>query len=318
MQSDWLKTIISGSLVHSVIALWEKENLKMYLSFPKTYLIVIASPSFSFVCFVIHKSSQCPSRRLNFIIIFSLFHIIHVVLFQGAMEQILASCIGGILFALFSGQPLIILGATGPMLVFEEILFSFCQMTQLDYMPFRLWIGIWTMCFCIILVITDTSALVHYFTRFTEESFATLIALIYIYEGFKKLMEVSKKHPFNTGYIEHHYCLCKAKIPYTKPQMYPNGTWNNQTLYNNTILDVPYMECSSQGGYLEGGACSDNVFFLSVLLCLATFTIAISLKGFKTSSYFPTKVSVMEIGLNFEGLIESHVLKNPFLFTFSK
>ena len=206
------------------------------------------------------------------------------------MEQILAGCIGGILFALFSGQPLIILGATGPMLVFEEILFSFCDLAGLDYMPFRLWIGIWTMTFCIILVITDTSALVHYFTRFTEESFATLIALIYIYEGFKKLLDVQKQHPVQTGYVAHHYCFCKIDVPDVLTKQYPNGTWNNQTTTNRSLLDVPYEECVTSGGYLEGDACSDNVFFLSILLCLATFTIAISLKGFKTSSYFPTKV----------------------------
>jgi len=108
------------------------------------------------------------------------------------MEQMLACAIGGVLFSLFAGQPLIILGATGPMLVFEEIIFSFCNMADLEYLPFRMWIGIWTMLFCIALVVTDASALVCYFTRFTEECFATLIALIFIVEGFSKLWHVKK------------------------------------------------------------------------------------------------------------------------------
>ena len=124
------------------------------------------------------------------------------------MEQILAGGIGGVLFSLFGGQPLIILGATGPMLVFEEILYTFCESSGIDYLPFRLWIGIWTMLYCFILVITDASAFVRYFTRFTEESFATLIALIFIVEGFKKLFHVLDDHPVQKGYIDWHRCHC--------------------------------------------------------------------------------------------------------------
>ena len=43
------------------------------------------------------------------------------------MECILSAAISGIMFALFSGQPLNILGSTGPMLVLESILFRFCK-----------------------------------------------------------------------------------------------------------------------------------------------------------------------------------------------
>lgn len=46
---------------------------------------------------------------------------------QGTMECILAAAINGILFALFAGQPLNILGSTGPMLVLEMILYNFCK-----------------------------------------------------------------------------------------------------------------------------------------------------------------------------------------------
>lgn len=43
------------------------------------------------------------------------------------MECILSAAIVGILFALFAGQPLNILGSTGPMLVLEMILYNFCK-----------------------------------------------------------------------------------------------------------------------------------------------------------------------------------------------
>ena len=48
-------------------------------------------------------------------------------LLKATMECILAASIGGILFALFSGQPLNILSATGPMLILERILAHMCK-----------------------------------------------------------------------------------------------------------------------------------------------------------------------------------------------
>ena len=46
---------------------------------------------------------------------------------QGTMECILAASLSGVVFALFSGQPLNILGSTGPMLVLEIIIHDFCM-----------------------------------------------------------------------------------------------------------------------------------------------------------------------------------------------
>ena len=43
------------------------------------------------------------------------------------MECILSAAITGIVFALFSGQPLNILGSTGPMLVLETIIYNLCK-----------------------------------------------------------------------------------------------------------------------------------------------------------------------------------------------
>ncbi|KAH9514096.1 Sodium bicarbonate cotransporter 3, partial [Bulinus truncatus] len=45
---------------------------------------------------------------------------------MAALESILSGAICGIIYALFSGQPLTIIGSTGPVLVFETILNHFC------------------------------------------------------------------------------------------------------------------------------------------------------------------------------------------------
>lgn len=48
------------------------------------------------------------------------------------------------------------------------------------------------------MVAFDLSALVRYITRFTEESFAALIALIFMVESFKKLAMIVDYYPVDT------------------------------------------------------------------------------------------------------------------------
>lgn len=42
----------------------------------------------------------------------------------GVDEMLIATSLNGIIFGLFSGQPLMIFGATGPFLIFEEMLYE--------------------------------------------------------------------------------------------------------------------------------------------------------------------------------------------------
>ena len=102
---------------------------------------------------------------------------------EPSFEALMAGLLSGITFALFSGQPLNLLGSTGPVYVFEKILFEMCEDQSWDYLSLRLWIGIWVGFMLLLLVMFDASAYVCYITRFTEELFATLVAFIFIMVG---------------------------------------------------------------------------------------------------------------------------------------
>lgn len=56
---------------------------------------------------------------------------------MAAMESLVAGFVCGIGYGFFSGQPLTVLGSTGPVLVFETIVYDFCKQADLDYMSFR-------------------------------------------------------------------------------------------------------------------------------------------------------------------------------------
>lgn len=68
---------------------------------------------------------------------------------------------------------------------------------QLSYLSLRTSIGLWTAFLCIVLVATDASSLVCYITRFTEEAFAALICIIFIYEALEKLFHLGEIYAFN-------------------------------------------------------------------------------------------------------------------------
>lgn len=109
----------------------------------------------------------------------------------GTTEMIIVTGAGGVLFALFGGQPLTILGGTGPIVIFTGLLYSVCQQLELPFLATYAWTGLWSGLILILLAITDASALMRYFTRFTDEIFAALIAVIFIVEAIESMI-----HPF--------------------------------------------------------------------------------------------------------------------------
>ncbi|XP_037597344.1 anion exchange protein 4 isoform X4 [Cebus imitator] len=132
---------------------------------------------------------------------------------QGVMESFLGTAVAGAAFCLMAGQPLTILSSTGPVLVFERLLFSFSRDYSLDYLPFRLWVGIWVATFCLVLVATEASVLVRYFTRFTEEGFCALISLIFIYDAVGKMLNLAHTYPIQKAGSSAYGCLCQYPGP---------------------------------------------------------------------------------------------------------
>uniref|UniRef100_A0A8B9FDU6 Anion exchange protein n=1 Tax=Amazona collaria TaxID=241587 RepID=A0A8B9FDU6_9PSIT len=107
---------------------------------------------------------------------------------MGVSELIISTSVLGILFSLLGAQPLLVIGFSGPLLVFEEAFYKFCQTQGIEYLTGRVWIGLWLIVFIFIIVAAEGSFLVRYISPFTQEIFAFLISLIFIYETFYKLM----------------------------------------------------------------------------------------------------------------------------------
>ncbi|XP_061573802.1 sodium bicarbonate cotransporter 3-like isoform X2 [Cololabis saira] len=216
-----------------------------------------------------------------------------------AIESLLGASLTGVTYSLFSGQPLTILGSTGPVLVFEKILFRFCSEYQLCYLSLRTSIGLWTAFLCLVLVATDASALVCYITRFTEEAFAALICIIFIYEALEKLLHLGELFPVNPGLdldnLTFYTCRCSVPSNVSADVL---QVWRTKNVTPESVdwetLDV--KNCLDLGGVFVGPACGPggpyvpDVLYWSVILFFTTFFLSSFLKQFKTRRYFPTKV----------------------------
>uniref|UniRef100_A0A8C7TIF3 Anion exchange protein n=1 Tax=Oncorhynchus mykiss TaxID=8022 RepID=A0A8C7TIF3_ONCMY len=246
--------------------------------------------------------------------------------YQGVMESFLGTALSGTVFCLFSGQPLIILSSTGPILIFEKLLFEFSKNNGIDYMELRLWIGIHSCLQCFLLVATDASYIIKYMTRFTEEGFSSLISFIFISDAIKKMMGSFKYYPINTDfkpdYVTAYKCECLAPDP-SESILMPTDNTSSLFGLNITGLDWSQLskkECVKYGGSLVGNTCKyvPDLALMSFILFFGTYSMTVSLKKFKFSRYFPTKLrklisdfSIFMAIMTFVGLDRLIGLKTP-------
>ncbi|XP_034168463.1 electrogenic sodium bicarbonate cotransporter 4 isoform X1 [Pangasianodon hypophthalmus] len=223
--------------------------------------------------------------------------------YQGVMESFLGTALAGMVFCFFGGQPLIILSSTGPILVFEKLLYEFCKTNDIDYMELRLWIGLHSCLQCLILVASDASYIIKYMTRFTEEGFSSLISFIFISDAIKKMVGAFQYYAINTNfkpdYITTYKCECLppdqgASMIFNSSALLGPDNFTDYSLYNFTVLDWSQLskkECLKYGGSLVGKSCKyvPDLALMSFVLFFGTYSMTISLKKFKTSRYFPTK-----------------------------
>ncbi|KAG7322483.1 hypothetical protein KOW79_013829 [Hemibagrus wyckioides] len=223
--------------------------------------------------------------------------------YQGVMESFLGTALAGVVFCIFGGQPLIILSSTGPILVFEKLLYEFCKANDIDYMELRLWIGLHSCLQCLVLVASDASYIIKYITRFTEEGFSSLISFIFISDAIKKMVGAFQYYPINTNFkpdfITTYKCECiapdqGASVVFNSSTLLGPDNFTDYSLYNFTVLDWSQLtknECLKFGGSLVGKSCKyvPDLALMSFVLFFGTYSMTISLKKFKFSRYFPTK-----------------------------
>ena len=114
----------------------------------------------------------------------------------GVNEVLLSSVLGAVVFAVLACQPLVIVGVTGPITVFNYTVYDIMQPTGTNYLAFMCWIGIWSLVFHWILAITNSCNWLKYVTRFPCDIFGFYVAFIYLQKGIQVLELLGDEAPF--------------------------------------------------------------------------------------------------------------------------
>ncbi|XP_060757844.1 solute carrier family 4 member 1a (Diego blood group) isoform X2 [Neoarius graeffei] len=183
----------------------------------------------------------------------------------GVSELLISTSIQGIIFCLFAAQPVLVIGFSGPLLVFEEAFYEFCKSQGYEYVVGRAWVGMWLIVIVLIVVAAEASFLVRFITRFTQEIFSILISLIFIYETFYKLYKIFQTHPLIRDYENATHCY---------------NTDDQNKAVNSTKASKTLGPCF-------------NTALLSMCLMLGCFFIAYFLRHFKNSIFLPGPVRRM-------------------------
>uniref|UniRef100_A0A8C6PM01 Anion exchange protein n=2 Tax=Nothobranchius TaxID=28779 RepID=A0A8C6PM01_NOTFU len=192
---------------------------------------------------------------------------------MGVPELLISTSIQGIIFCFVAAQPILVIGFSGPLLVFEEAFFAFCKSQDIEYIVGRVWVGVWLIIIVVIIVAFEGSFLVRYISRFTQEIFSILISIIFIYETFAKLGRIFKEHPLILNYD------------------HLNGTLENpwhtkveeSIIYDNITGNISVIVKTIKPPY-------PNTALLSMCLMFGCFFIAFFLRQFKNGTFLPGKV----------------------------
>ncbi|CAE7659797.1 FCPF [Symbiodinium sp. CCMP2456] len=80
----------------------------------------------------------------------------------GVLEMIMSTSISGLIFSTFAGQPLSILGATGPFLAYTLVVYDLAIAVDIEFMPFYFWTCMWCSVFTILVAVFDLCALMKH------------------------------------------------------------------------------------------------------------------------------------------------------------
>lgn len=188
---------------------------------------------------------------------------------MGVSELMVSTCVQGIIFCIIAAQPVLVVGFSGPLLLFEEAFYSFCKSSDIEYIVGRIWVGMWLIVIVVIIVAVEGSFLVRFISRFTQEIFSILISLIFIYETFAKLGKIFKSHPLIYNYQSLNDSLENPFQPIIERVEQPDGKGNV------TVVERPFHQPYA------------NTALLSMCLMFGCFFIAYFLRIFKNGPYLP-------------------------------
>lgn len=105
----------------------------------------------------------------------------------GVNEVLLSSAIAGVVYGLIAGQPLCLVGVTGPIAIFSYTVYDIVKQRSSDYLLFMCWVYIWSFVIHILVAVLNWVSFLKIITLYSCEVFGFFINFVYFQKGVQIL-----------------------------------------------------------------------------------------------------------------------------------
>ncbi|XP_078431042.1 boron transporter 1-like [Wolffia australiana] len=126
-----------------------------------------------------------------------------------AVQTLASTALCGIIHSIIGGQPLLILGVAEPTVLMYTFMFEFAKdrgdLGQKLFLPWTGWVCVWTALLLFIMSILGACSIINRFTRVAGELFGLLIAMLFMQQAIKGLVEEfripERANPMETQFL---------------------------------------------------------------------------------------------------------------------
>lgn len=129
--------------------------------------------------------------------------VLHAKFTNGSMnviQTILGQSLGGLLFALLSGQPLVVIATTLVVALFNKVIYSLAQSENVPFLTLHAICGLWCCLFLILFALFNLSNIAKLATRSTREIFSMFIVIAFVKSALTNT-EISQGLEFYQSFI---------------------------------------------------------------------------------------------------------------------
>ncbi|XP_076968651.1 solute carrier family 4 member 11 isoform X4 [Tamandua tetradactyla] len=198
---------------------------------------------------------------------------------QGAIDvqkTVAGQSIGGLLYALFAGQPLVVLLTTAPLALYIQVIQSICDDYQLDFNAFYAWTGLWNCFFLALYALFNLSLVMKLFKRSTEEIIALFISITFVLDAVKGMGKIFSKF-YHGSHSEDSMIKDPSRVSLLSLNTSLHAALNTSAGTNPLGLTLADSHSAMHAGR--------ETALLSLLVMLGTLWLGYTLYQFKKSSY---------------------------------
>merc|ERR1719154_2393 len=193
-------------------------------------------------------------------------------------KVLIGQVLGGLIFSIFAGQPLVVVMTTAPLVLFTKIILLVAQDFGFEFLPFFAMVGLWNSFFLILYAVFNLSKLMKFSSRSTEETFGNFISIALTVDAMKHL----------AGSFSAHYNNKACELEEIQESQHHHDTINDTIV--NPLMSALNHNISKRAAEAPSDLpCQKDVSLLYLILMLGTVWLGVTLFDFVKTPYLSSR-----------------------------